>query len=155
VPFRRAGFIVSRSRRERETINQTQEGTIMGLERVVTFGGGAAPGWERVRELLARSGFPVQTRMIDGQLAFPDEEPSASWAELRVGTPQGMVTIRREPDRVRLVTWGNADAAMLQAWNALAWAFAEAGGGRVEGTEGALSAGEFRVRADLPPALGG
>jgi hypothetical protein len=127
----------------------------MGLERVVTFAGGTVPAWEGVRELLTRSGFPVLMRMIDGQLAFPDEQPPESWAELRVGTPQGMVTTRREPDRVRLVTWGNADAAMLQAWNALAWAFAEVGGGRVEGTEAGHSADEFRRQADLPPALRG
>ena len=125
----------------------------MGQERVVTFVGGAVPAWQRVAERLTGSGFPVQMRMIDGQLAFPDEQPPESWAELRVGTPQGMVTVRREPDRVRLVTWGNADAAMLQAWNALAWAFAEAGGGRVEGAEGVLSADEFRRQADLPSAL--
>lgn len=124
----------------------------MGMERAVTFTGGTAPDWERVRELLARSGFPVQMRMIDGQLAFPDEQPPQSWAELRVGTPQGMVTVRREPDRVRLVTWGNADVAMLQAWNALTWAFAEAGGGRVEGTQ---SAADFRRQADLPSGLRG
>src|SRR5438128_6524001 len=127
----------------------------MGQERVVTFAGGTVPAWERVGELLTRSGFPGQMRMIDGQLAFPDEQPPESWAELRVGTPQGMVTVRREPDRVRLVTWGNADAGLLQAWNALAWAFAEAGGGLVEGAEGGLSAADFRRQADLPPALRG
>jgi hypothetical protein len=127
----------------------------MGQERVVTFAGGAVPAWERVGELLTRSGFPVQMRMIDGQLAFPDEQPPESWAELRVGSAQGMVTIRRDGDRVRLVTWGNADAAMLKAWNALAWAFAEAGGGRVEGAEGALSAADFRRQADLPSVLQG
>jgi hypothetical protein len=127
----------------------------MGQERVVTFVGGTVPAWERVAELLTRSGFPAQMRMIDGQLAFPDEQPPESWAELRVGTPQGMVTVRREPDRVRLVTWGNADAALLQAWNALAWAFAEAGGGRVAGEKDALSAGDFRRQTDLPPALRG
>jgi hypothetical protein len=120
------------------------------MERAVTFTGSAVPAWERVQELLTRAAFPVQMRMIDGQLAFPDEQPPESWAELRVGTAQGMVTVRREPDRVRLVTWGNADAAMLQAWNGLAWAFAEAGGGRVEGVQ---SADEFRRQADLPPAL--
>jgi hypothetical protein len=125
------------------------------MDRAVTFAGGAVPGWERVQELLTRSGFPVQLRMIDGQLAFPDEEPPESWAELRVGTPQGMVTVRREPGRVSLVTWGNADAAMLQAWHALTWAFAEAGGGRVETPEGALSADEFRRQADLPTPLRG
>jgi hypothetical protein len=122
----------------------------VGQERVVTFAGGTVPAWEGVGALLTRSGFPVQMRMIDGQLAFPDEQPPESWAELRVGTPHGMVTIRREPDRVRLVTWGNADAAMLQAWNALTWAFAEAGGGRVEAGEVSLSPGEFRRSADLP-----
>ena len=91
--------------------------------------------------------------MIDGQLAFPDEEPPEGWAELRVGTPQGMVTIRREPSSVRLVTWGNADAAMIQAWNALAWAFAEARSGQVEGPEGPQSAEVFRRHADLPTGL--
>jgi hypothetical protein len=127
----------------------------MGQERVVTFAGGAVPAWERVGELLTGSGFPTQLRMIDSQLAFPDEQPSESWAELRVGTPQGMVTVRREPGCVRLVTWGNADAAMLQAWNALTWAFAEAGGGCVEGSEGVLSADEFRRQTDLPWVLRG
>ena len=121
----------------------------------MTIAGGAVPAWERVGELLTRAGFPVQMRMIDGQLAFPDEQPPASWAELRVGTPQGMVTVRREPDRVRLVTRGNADAAMLQAWDALAWAFAAAGNGLIEAPEGPQSPTDFRRQADLPSALRG
>jgi hypothetical protein len=124
-------------------------GASMGQERVVTFAGGAVPPWPPVGELLTSSGFAVQMRMIDGELAFPDEQPPEAWSELRVGTAQGMVTVRRETDRVRLVTWGNADAAMLQAWNALAWAFAEAGGGRVDGQ----APDDFRSQADLPPAL--
>jgi len=121
----------------------------MGQERVVRFPSGVVPAWPQVGELLTRSGFPVTMRMIDGQLAFPDEQPPDSWTELRVGTSQGMVTLRRESDGVRLVTWGNADAAMLQAWNAVTWAIAEAGGGLIDG----LSAGEFRRRADLPSCL--
>jgi hypothetical protein len=125
----------------------------MGQERVVTFAGGSVPPWPRVGELLTRCGFPTQMRMIDGELAFPDEPPPEAWSELRVGTAQGMVTIRREADRVRLVTWGNADAALLQAWNALTWAFAEAGGGLVESAKGGQSATDFRREADLPPAL--
>lgn len=124
----------------------------MGVERVVTFAGGV-PTWPAVRDLLAAHGFPAQARMIDGQLAFPDEEPPAGWRELRLGTPQGMVTARREGDQVRLVTWGNADAAMAQAWNAVTWAFAAAGGGRVGGPGGGQSADEFRRAADLPAAL--
>jgi hypothetical protein len=108
-----------------------------------------------VGALLTRAGFPVQMRMIDGQLAFPDEQPTPSWAELRVGTPQGMVTVRREPGRVRLVTWGNADAAMRQAWNALARAFAATGNGLIEAPEGPKLAADFRRQADLPSALRG
>jgi hypothetical protein len=124
----------------------------MGQERIVTFADGAVPAWEPVQDLLSRAGFPVQLRMIDGELAFPDEQLPPTWTELRVGTPQGMVTVRREPDRVRLLTWGNADAAMLQAWNALTWAIAEADAGLIDGTQ---SADDFRAQADLPPALRG
>ena len=50
--------------------------------------------------------------MIDGELAFPAEEPAEAWQELRVSAPIGMVTLRREADGIRLVTWGNADAAI-------------------------------------------
>jgi hypothetical protein len=125
----------------------------MGMEQVVTFAGGQVPAWGAVQELLAGRGYPVQTRMIDGELAFPDEAPPESWRELRVGTPGGMVTLRREPGRVACVTWGNAQGELLQAWNALAWALAEAGGGRVESPSGPLSAADYRRTAELPPAL--
>jgi hypothetical protein len=121
----------------------------MGMEQRVTFRGGATPSWEAVRDLLARAGYAVQVRMIDGQLAFPDEQPPPSWQELRVGLPQGMVTLRRQGDDWVLVTWGNADAGLRQAWNALAWACAESGGGRVQTPEGELDAAEFRRRAAL------
>ena len=70
---------------------------------------------------------------------------------LLVSTPLGMVTVRRQADAVALVTWGNADSVLREAWNALAWAFAEAGGGMVE----TLSAEEFRRQADLPALLRG
>ena len=66
-----------------------------------------------------------------------------------------MGTVRREPERVRLPTWGNADAVMLQAWNAPAWAFAAAGNGLLAVPDGPQSAADFRRQADLPAALGG
>src|SRR5947209_16265927 len=37
----------------------------------------------------------------------------------------GMVTLRSEPARLTLVTWGNSEAPLLRMRNALAWAFAE------------------------------
>jgi hypothetical protein len=88
--------------------------------------------------------------MIDGELAFPDEEPAEHWRELRLGMPEGLVvTARREPDRVVLVVWGNADARLVQFWNALTWAFAEAGHGQIRTAEGVYPPAEFGQRIGL------
>jgi len=95
----------------------------MGQEQRVTFAEGTLPSWNAISSLLARRGFPVQVRMIDNELALPDEVPPETWRELRLATLQGMVTLRRENHGVSLVTWGNAEAGLLQAWNALAWAW--------------------------------
>jgi hypothetical protein len=88
--------------------------------------------------------------MIDGQLAFPDETPPQMWSELRVGTPGGMITLRRQGDVVDVVTWGNADDGMQKAWNALTWALAAAGEGEVVGPEGTISASDYAARMPLP-----
>jgi hypothetical protein len=125
----------------------------MGIDRTIRFASGRLLTFEAVRDRLARSGFPVQVRMIDGQLAFPDEIPPESWCELRLGTPQGMITVRRDADQITCVTWGNADGPLLQAWNAVAWAFAVAGDGTIHDPDGSRSAGEFFATADLPAAL--
>jgi hypothetical protein len=120
----------------------------MGMEQTVVFEAGTGPGWAAVRDLLAANGFPVQMRMIDGQLAFPDEMPPEMWQELRVGTPAGMITLRREGNCIRTVTWGNADAAMVRAWNMLTWAVAEAGKGKVVSAIGSLTAGEYKSQTE-------
>src|SRR5262249_59720799 len=101
----------------------------MGMDRTVSFRGKAPPAWGAVANLLAARGYPVQMRMIDGELALPDEKPPEGWRELRVAAAGGMVTLRREGDRVACVTWGNADDGLRRLWNALAWALAAAGGG--------------------------
>jgi hypothetical protein len=126
----------------------------MGMDQSVTFAE-TIPSWTAVQELLAGRGYPVQMRMIDGQLAFPDEAPPETWRELRVGTPQGMATVRRDGQRLVFVTWGNADAEMRQAWNALTWAFAAAGAGQIQTAEGTVSASDFHGRAELPAELRG
>jgi hypothetical protein len=123
------------------------------MDQTVTFAGRPAPGWPAVRDLLAGLGYSVQLRMIDGELAFPDEEPPEAWRELRPGTPEGMVTLRRSAEGVTFVTWGNADDALRRAWNALTWAFAEAGGGTIGTPNGPVDAATFRRTADLPQAL--
>jgi hypothetical protein len=124
----------------------------MGMEQKVVFGPTGCPSWSGVDELLKRHGYPVQMRMIDGQLAFPDETPGDAWQELRLGTSGGMITVRRQEMAVLLVTWGNADEAMRQAWNLLTWAFAEASRGQVVDGDSGLSASEYRQRVSMPSA---
>jgi hypothetical protein len=126
----------------------------MGMEQTITFPVGSPPSWLVVRDLLVSRGFPVQVRMIDGELAFPDEEPPESWRELRLSSPEGrMVTVRREGDRLVLVVWGNADAQLVHAWNALTWAFAEVANGTIQAGDGLLVAAEYMRRMDMPAAL--
>jgi hypothetical protein len=91
----------------------------MGQERVVRFAGDP-PEWDVIRARLAERGIVATLRMIDGMPAFPDEIPEASWKELRVGFASGMVTLRRGPNQLTCVVWGNADAGLLESWNALA-----------------------------------
>ncbi len=106
----------------------------MGMEQFVRFDG-SPPEWTAVRDALAGRGQSFQVCMIDGELAFPDEQPQESWRELRLRTPHGMITVRREADRVVLVTWGNADANLIECRNVLAQVFAECGRGVVEAAE--------------------
>jgi hypothetical protein len=113
----------------------------MGVEQTVTFPSGVPPSWEAVLELLVGWGYAVQMRMVDGQLALPDEQPPPSWRELRVALPQGMLTLRREGSALVCVTWGNADAGLQEAWNALARACAEAGAGQVHRQVGISDSG--------------
>lgn len=122
----------------------------MGMEHTVSYSDDAIRFWPRVTELLAQHDFPVQIRMIDGELALPDEMPNDSWKELRLGTPQGMLTLRRADKKIQVVTWGNADLPLRQAWNALAWAVAEVNKGQVQTDKGAKSSAAFREMVELP-----
>src|SRR5262245_33840173 len=107
----------------------------MGMQRTIVYAG-PPPPWPAVREQLYARDYPVEMRMIDGQLAFPDEEPPDEWRELRVSIHQGMTTLRREGNRIVVVTWGNAEGPVRQAWEALTAALAETGEGRIEDSAG-------------------
>jgi hypothetical protein len=53
-----------------------------------------------------------------------------------------------------LVVWENADVKLIQAWNALTWAFAAHGNGQIETGDGrSQTAAEFKGSADLPAML--
>ena len=88
----------------------------MGVERTVNLPAGATVAWPAV---VAKTGLPLKLMMIDGLPALPDEEPPEGWAELHVGTPAGMVTLRR-PGGVSVIVWGNAGPELLAARDIIA-----------------------------------
>jgi hypothetical protein len=92
------------------------------MERVVPVAGEVS--WPSIRERLAAAGVGVQMRMIDNMPAFPDEEPPEDWRELRITLGHGMLTLRRDVGQVRIVTWGNADAATQRDQELVAGALA-------------------------------
>ena len=123
----------------------------MGIEQTVLLPSGATPVWPAIRDLLAGRGLTLQMRMIDGALAFPEEQPADNWRELRLATQQGMaITVKRQADQVRLIVWGNADPSLIEARNALAWAFAETGNGCIGTIEGSETPAQFWNRSDMP-----
>jgi hypothetical protein len=97
----------------------------MGMDQKITFSPAKMPTWPALCELMAQKKCPLQMRMIDGELAFPDEQPPETWRELRVGASAGMITLRREADGITLVIWGNADEKLRTNCNTLASALAE------------------------------
>ncbi len=107
----------------------------MGLETRVPCPAGI-PAWPAVAAALTRKGCPVEMRMIDGELAFPDEPPRDDWRELRVAAGGAMVTVRRGDGEVALVTWGTADAAQSRLAQALGEAFGEVASGGASGPPG-------------------
>ena len=115
----------------------------MGMEYVVEPAD-ELPKLASIREILAGEGYSLQTRMIDGQLAFPDEEPKGPWSELRVAINKNMITLRHDGRAIHVLTWGNADDAMQVVWKSLVWAIAESSKGKVISPDGVLSASEFR-----------
>ena len=103
-----------------------------------------------VRDLLETKDYTLKMAIIDGELTFPDELPSDQWSEIRVRTPAGMISIRRTQNQIDAVTWENADAPMMQAYNAITWAYASIGNGKINTDSGSLTANEFYDSADLP-----
>jgi hypothetical protein len=125
----------------------------MGMEHVVRFPDGRLPDLARMMAILEERQFPVQVRMVDGALILPDEVPPDGWKEVRLGTPAGMVTLMRRGQELAVVTWGNADQVMQSAWNAVAWAAANAGQGKIVRPGRLQSAGEFRASVLMPESM--
>jgi hypothetical protein len=125
----------------------------MGMEHIVQFPKGTVPLLSQMMAMLAEHSFPVQVRMVDGQLTLPDEAPPGSWREVRLGTSAGMVTLTRRGQELVVVIWGNADASMQSAWNAVAWAAAATGQGKIVRPEGLQGPNEFLASVSMPEGM--
>jgi hypothetical protein len=115
----------------------------MGLERTIRLPADGELSWKGVNEQLVRAGIAASIRMIDGLPAFPDEDPSPDWREIRIGTSAGMVTIRRSAGTVSCVIWGTGDQVLTDLWMKVIWACAAASAGLIESPSGPLTADEF------------
>lgn len=104
----------------------------MGVERTIRHDPTAALNWAAVAARLREAGETPVVRMIDGLPAFPDEVPEGDWKEVRVSLSGGMVTVRRQPGRVTLVTWGTGDPGLQQSADRLEAAIAELTQGGVD-----------------------
>ncbi len=85
----------------------------MGLEIVIPR---QAPcSLDRVIETVSAAGLPCVVAMIDNVLQGPVAPLPASWRDVRLRTPAGMVTLRQTPTGVAVIVFGNADAALRAA----------------------------------------
>lgn len=107
----------------------------MGLDRKLRFDPARTPEWPALVARCKSLGIDVAMRMIDGELALPDEMPSPTWREVRVAVAGDMITLRREPDGIALVVWGNAGDAMLERRDRLAEAIVALTGGTIDAAE--------------------
>jgi hypothetical protein len=87
----------------------------MGLERVVPV---APPSIAEISARLAGIGVVV---MADNRFLPPGQPAPATWTDLRVKTPAGTVSIvRRGPDALAVVVFGNADAPLQEVQEQIA-----------------------------------
>lgn len=101
----------------------------LGLEKRILLDH-PIPKWCDWADLLQKDGISPQMRMIDGELAFPDEIPPSDWRELRVASQGAMVTIRRGEKEIILVGWNNDDPAQEKLMSGLTKALVSFGHNR-------------------------
>jgi hypothetical protein len=90
----------------------------MGLEVVVPRLGSVTLG--TLLQRLAAAGLPSTVAMVDNVLQGPGARPPATWRDVRLRTPAGMVALRRVQSGVAVVVFGNADERLQSAQRTIA-----------------------------------
>ncbi len=87
----------------------------MGIDRVVN-------GARSLGEAVAALG-DSQIVMVDGNLVPPDAPPPSRWSEVRLRSPAGIVTVKRQGEGVAVIVFGNATPELLAAQARIVAAF--------------------------------
>ena len=69
---------------------------------------------------LADAGLPTAVAMVDNVLQGPGSTPPTAWRDVRLRTPAGMVTLRRVPNGIAVVVFGNAEDPLRAAQRTIA-----------------------------------
>ncbi len=96
----------------------------MGMEIVVSRPD--APVIATLLERLAAAGLASMVVMVDGQLQDPSRPVAERWSDLRLRTPAGTVTLKRRPDGIAVIVFGNADPTLVAAQQSIAAALRSA-----------------------------
>lgn len=67
----------------------------------------------------------AQVVMVDGRLHAPGAPVPAGWRDVRLHTTAGMLSLKRRPDGIAVVVFGNAEGPLVDAQQAVAAALAE------------------------------
>lgn len=77
------------------------------------FAPNPAPDLGAALARLAAGGMACQIIMVDGELRLPTLPAPAQWNDVRLRTPAGTIALKRRPDGVAVVVFGNAGAELL------------------------------------------
>lgn len=94
----------------------------MGLSKLVPVR--ETPSLATLLAALANGGLPSSILMVDNQLVSPKLPPPSAWRDVRLKTPAGTLSLKREAAGVSITVFGNADEALLAAQAAVAQALA-------------------------------
>ncbi len=90
----------------------------MGMSKLVATR--ETPSMAKLLEDLARAGLPSTIVMVDNQLVSPRVPPPSAWRDVRLKTPAGTVSLKRDANGVSVTVFDNADEALVRAQEAIA-----------------------------------
>jgi hypothetical protein len=90
----------------------------MGLSTLVPLR--EIPSLAKLLDDLARAGLPSTILMVDNQLVSAKLPPPSAWRDVRLKTPAGTVSLKRDAQGVTITVFGNADEALVRAQQAIA-----------------------------------